>query len=122
LLIALPTLVPRAWARRPWGGAAPGRLGRRGRDILELSTMIKGEARFFAFAADMLWSPDVIRDSRPKQRGLLLVYAACWAEYGLRYGLEPGSEVTGFGVSFPASTTTHQVDYVVGSVFQDAED
>ena len=66
-------------------------------------------------------SGPAIRYTRPKQRGLLLVYAICFDEEQGRYGMKEGQEVTGFAVSFPSSHTTRQVTYEVNSVYQDAE-
>lgn len=64
-----------------------------------------------------------IRATRPKNRGLLLVYPICFNEpENRRYGMQEGQEVTGFAISFPGSKTTRQVSYVVNSVFIDEED
>lgn len=69
-------------------------------------------------------SGPAIRAARPKSRGLLLVYPICYVDQNDTvggYGTEPGREVTGFAVSFPASDTTQQVRYEVNSVFQHSE-
>lgn len=68
-------------------------------------------------------SGPAMRAARPKERGLLLVYPICYGGSDPeRYGTEDGKEVTGFAISFPNSGTTKEVNYVVNSVFQDAED
>ena len=67
-------------------------------------------------------SGPAIRAARPKRRGLLLVYPISHdGSDAQRYGMEEGSEVTGFAVSFPSSDTTFQVNYQVNTVFQDEE-
>lgn len=64
-----------------------------------------------------------IREARPKQRGLLLVYPICFDNGGPNsYGVDPNKRIYGVAVSFPGSDTTVQVKYEVNSVYQDAED
>lgn len=72
--------------------------------------------------ATQLPSGPAIRALRPKECGLLLIYPICSKNSETPYGRVKGQEVTGFAISFPASDTTHQIQYQVNSVFQDAED
>jgi hypothetical protein len=64
----------------------------------------------------------VIREIRPEQRGLLLIYALCSTETGRAYGRNVGEDFFGFAISFPTSETARQMEYVVGSVYQSGED
>lgn len=66
----------------------------------------------------------LIREIRPEQRGLLLIYALCSTEKekGRTYGRNEGEDFFGFAISFPASETARQMEYVVGSVYQEEED
>lgn len=72
---------------------------------------------------DALPSGPAIREARPPQRGLLLIY---FPENPVKddhgqpskdsYGM-PGSEVVGFAVSFPGSKNAEPIEYVVNSVY-----
>ncbi len=62
-------------------------------------------------------SGPAIRESRPKERGLLLVYPISGQGKKGKY-----EKAIGFAASFPGSKTTRQVVYQVNSVYQDAED
>ena len=52
-----------------------------------------------------------IRYSRPRERGLLLIYPICYADGSKpsnRYGLTAGEEIYGFAVSFPSDNPEHR--------------
>jgi hypothetical protein len=52
-----------------------------------------------------------IRYSRPRERGLLLVYPICFVddpEPSNRYGATAGEEIYGFAVSFPSDSNRHR--------------
>ncbi len=64
----------------------------------------------------------MIRGERPKQRGVLFIYPVLIRKkMANAYGVNGQPTVIGIAVSFPGSDTTVQVEYVVNSVFQDAE-
>ena len=64
----------------------------------------------------------LIREFRPVERGLLLIYIACSDNEKNPYGMPPEEPLVGLAISFPWSDTAVQIDYVANSVCQDAED
>jgi hypothetical protein len=62
-------------------------------------------------------SGPAIRAQRPRQSGLLLIYPLDWTGKHL----EKDVPVVGFGVSFPASTTTEPVEWQVNNVYWQQE-
>ncbi len=67
-------------------------------------------------APDMPLGP-FIREMRPPQRGLLLLYPLAPAKGGLSI---PGPLI-GVGISFPASSSASQVEYVVNNIYSEME-
>jgi len=65
-------------------------------------------------------SGPAIRQSRPKDRGLLIVYLLTGEDNGNSYGGE-GNEIVGFAVSFPRSDTAEPIEYWVNPVYQEEE-
>lgn len=62
-----------------------------------------------------------IRQARPKERGLLLVYVISGKDdAGTIYGDE-GHEIVGFAVSFPRSMTAEPIEYWVNPVYQEED-
>jgi len=64
----------------------------------------------------------ILRECRPKERGLLIIYPIFNDEAGGVYGTVDGKRVIGLTLSFPGSDTTRHREYVVNSVLRDAED
>jgi len=63
-------------------------------------------------------SPDAIRTVRPRERGLMLIYMFCGSQNDKSYG-EEGSEVIGYGLSFPYSHNAIPEEFVVNPVYSD---
>jgi hypothetical protein len=71
--------------------------------------------------SDQPSGPD-IRQARPKERGLLLIYLLTGKdEAGNAYGGD-GHEIVGFAVSFPRSQTAEPIEYWVNLVYQEEEE
>jgi hypothetical protein len=62
-----------------------------------------------------------IRNTRPPNRGLLLIYLPESKEPERTYGLA-GEEIVGFAISFPGTETATPIEYVVNSVYSEEAD
>ena len=61
-----------------------------------------------------------IRNARPSERGLLLIYLPESHDSTDSYGLS-GNEIVGFAISFPGSDTAEPVEYLVNSIYAEKE-
>jgi hypothetical protein len=66
----------------------------------------------------------VLRDCRPKERGLLIIYPIFNKDTSGNntFGMKEDQRVIGLALSFPSSDTVHHKEFMVNSVFKDAED
>ena len=86
-------------------------------ESLDLDEEEFGLAKKFETNSKGLPTPIAIREIRPKERGLLLVYMPAYSQ-GKPYGLK-GEEVVGFAISFPTSNTAVPVDYWAAPVYEE---
>lgn len=86
-------------------------------EVLDLDEDEYERAKAFETNSKGLPTPLAIREIRPKERGLLLIYMPAYNQ-GKSYGLK-GEEVVGFAVSFPTSNTAVPVDYWASPVYEE---